>query len=291
MATNRKPFSVGEIQCTAISDGSFSYPADWFFSNVPKEQLEGSLRDHDLPLNQVVSPYTCLLVNAGKEKILIDTGADGLAPTTGDLLQNLKAEGITPDEITTVILTHAHPDHIGGVLDTDGKPAFPNARYVMSRTEWDFWTSDPDLRSTCMDNHVKDLLVTCARKNLPPLRGCVELLDGEKEVVPGVHTIPAPGHTPGHIAVIVSSANAQLLHMADAVLHPMHLEYPAWRNVFDLSEEDAVTTRSRLLDRAAADHANVLAYHFPFPSLGQVVKRGNAWRWEPLPFDPLPPRT
>jgi hypothetical protein len=97
MESNRERFSVGEIQCVAISDGTFSYPTGWFFSNVPPEQLEGSLRDHDLPFHQVLSPYTCLLVNSGREKILIDTGADGLAPTTGGLLKNLKAEGITRD--------------------------------------------------------------------------------------------------------------------------------------------------------------------------------------------------
>jgi glyoxylase-like metal-dependent hydrolase (beta-lactamase superfamily II) len=219
-------------------------------------------------------------VKAGKHNVLIDTGADGLAPTTGDLLKNLEAEGITPEEITTVVLTHGHPDHIGGVLDTSGKPAFPNARYVMSRTEWDFWNSNPDLRNMGLDDQMKELLVACARKNLPSLKESIEMLDGEKEVVPGVHAIPAPGHTPGHIALVISSAKAQLLHMADAVLHPMHLEYPAWRNVFDLNEDSAVATRQRLLDRAAADKMNILAYHFPFPGLGRVTNSGNAWRWE-----------
>lgn len=281
MESDREPFSVGEIQCIAISDGTFSYPTGWFFSNVSQEQLEGSLRDHDLPLNQVVSPYTCLLVNAGKEKILIDTGADGLAPTTGDLLKNLKAEGITPEEITTVVLTHAHPDHIGGVLDNEGKPAFRNARYVMSKTEWDFWTSAPDLSRTGLDDYIKALLIGSAQKNLPPLKAHIELIDGEKEVAPGVLAVPAPGHTPGHIALVISSAKEQLLHIADAVLHPMHLEHPAWRNIFDLSEDGAVTTRQWLLDRAAADHTNVLAYHFPFPGLGRVTTSGSAWRWEP----------
>jgi glyoxylase-like metal-dependent hydrolase (beta-lactamase superfamily II) len=285
MSANREHFSVGDIQCTAINDGTFFYPPSWFFSNVPQEQLESSLRDHNLSLTQVVSPYTCLVIKTEEQTVLVDTGADGLAPTTGDLLKNLKAEGITPDDITTVVLTHAHPDHIGGVLDTSGKPAFANARYVMSRTEWDFWTSKPDLRGTGMDEHMKELLVNCALKNLPPLKPQMELLEAEKEITPGIHAIPAPGHTPGHIALVISSAKEQLLHIADAALHPMHLEHPAWRNVFDLSEDGAVMTRQRLLDRAAADNVNVLAYHFPFPGLGRVTSSGNAWRWEPLSFD------
>ena len=280
MAANRKSFSVGDIQCIAINDGTFSYPPEWFFSNVPQEQLESSLRDHNLSLTQVISPYTCLVIETGKHKILVDTGADGLAPTTGDLLKNLKAEGITPEEITTVILTHAHPDHIGTVLATSGEPAYRNARYVMSKTEWDFWTSNPDLHSTGMDDHVKELPVNCASKNLPPLKPRMELLEGEVEIVPGVHAIPASGHTPGHIALVISSAREQFLHIADTVLHSMHLEHPTCRTVFDLNQDDAATTRRRLLDRAAADNVSVLAYHSPFPGLGHVTNTGNAWRWE-----------
>ena len=103
MASSRKSFRVGGIQCIAISDGTFSYPIEWIFSNAPKEQLEGSLSNHDLPFNQVVTPYTCLLVKTGTDKVLIDTGADGLAPTTGNLLKQLQAEGTTPEEITAVV--------------------------------------------------------------------------------------------------------------------------------------------------------------------------------------------
>ncbi len=280
MAADREHFSVGDIQLIAIKDGTFSYPPDWFFSNVPQEQLQESLRNRGLPLHQIISPYTCLLVKAGRHRVLIDTGADGLAPTTGDLLKHLDAESINPEEITNVVLTHAHPDHIGGVLDAGGKPAFPNARYMMSKTEWDFWTSSPNLGNTGMDDHVKQLLVNCALKNLPPLKPCMELIEGENEIVPGVHAITAPGHTPGHIALVISSAKEQLLHMADTVLHPMHLEHPAWRTVFDLNQDDAAITRRRLLDRAAADKVNVLAYHFPFPGLGHVTSTGSAYRWE-----------
>jgi glyoxylase-like metal-dependent hydrolase (beta-lactamase superfamily II) len=281
MAPDLRSFNVGEVRCTAISDGTFTYPTGWFFSNVAQPQLEESLGQNNLPVHEVVSPYTCLLVATGREKVLVDTGADGLASTTGNLMGNLLREGVKADAITTVVLTHAHPDHIGGALDRTGKPAFPNARYIIAKTEWDFWTSSPDLSASELDPTMKEFLITCAQKNLPPLKPQIELIEKEKEVVPGVVAIPAPGHTPGHIALVISSAAEQLLHLADSVLHPLHMKYPSWRNAFDLEEDEAADTRQKLLDRAAAEKANVLAYHFPFPGLGPVEKRGGGWSWEP----------
>ena len=280
MTCDSKRFRVGDVECIAVSDGTFSYPIGWLFSNVPAEQVESSLRDRKLPTSHVESPYTCLLLKSGKRSVLIDTGADGLAPTTGNLLRNLEAEGVSPEEITDVILTHGHPDHIGGVLDAGGQPAFPSARYVMSRTEWNFWNDPTALHDSAMDEHMKQLLVGCAKKNLPPLQSHMELFDGEKEIVPGIHAIPAPGHTPGHIALLISSANTQLLHISDAVLNPLHMENPSWRSVFDLDPDCAAITRRGLLDRAAAEKVSVLAYHFPFPGMGRVESRGDAWAWE-----------
>jgi glyoxylase-like metal-dependent hydrolase (beta-lactamase superfamily II) len=280
MTPNNARFNVGEIQCVAVSDGTFSYPIGWLFSNVPPEEVESNLRQRKLPATHVESPYTCLLLTTGKHRVLIDTGAGGLAPTTGDLLKNLEAMGVSPKEITDVVLTHGHPDHIGGVLDGSGQPAFPNARYVISRTEWEFWNDPAVLHDSAMDNHMKQMLVGCAQKNLPSLKERVDLLDGEKEIVPGVQAIPAPGHTPGHIALLISSSNAQLLHLSDAVLNPLHMEYPGWRSLFDLDPTDASSTRQQLLDRAAADKVNILAYHFPFPGLGRVESKGHAWKWE-----------
>jgi glyoxylase-like metal-dependent hydrolase (beta-lactamase superfamily II) len=281
-------FSVGDFQCIAIQDGTYSYPTNWAFANVPTEQL----KDQKIPLDRLVLPYTCLVVKTGKDTVLIDTGAgvavnehlekDAFEPASGHLLKHLSAEGITREEITTVILTHAHPDHIGGVLDNNGNAAFPNARYVISKTEWDFWTSNPILNNPAFEDKIKEQLITAAQRNLFPLKGRIELLDGEKEIVAGVHGIPAPGHTPGHIAVSVSSINAELLHFADSAMDPKHLENPAWRNAFDLDHNGAATTKRRLSDRAAADNANVLAYHFPFPSVGRVTKSGNAWKFEAL---------
>lgn len=281
MPSQLKSFAVGEIQCIALNDGNLNYPPNWFFSNVDQDQVTSSLREHNLATDHVQSPYTCLLVKSGKHRVLIDTGADGLAPTTGDLSKALTVAKVSPQEVTHVILTHGHPDHIGGVLDANGKAAFPNAQYVMSRTEWDFWMGNPDFSRTTLDDFMQQMMVSCTQKNLPPLKASIELVDGEKEITPGVSVIQAPGHTPGHLAVLIASGKNQLMHMSDAVLHPLHLENPTWRSMFDLDPESAGQTRRRLLDRVTADGAEVLAYHFPFPGLGRIERTGIAWKWNP----------
>ena len=280
-------FTCGEIDCIAVCDGSLSYPSEWIFSNVPADQLQRELRDQNASFEWRVLPYLCLVLKTGQHRVLVDTGAAGLAPTTGNLLQNLEKEGIAPDEITVVVLTHGHPDHIGYVLDESGKPAFSNARYIISAAEWNFWLYGPDLRASAIEEHVKQLLVSSAQKNLPPLKKHVELIEGNDEIVPGIYAIPAPGHTPGHLALLISSGTEQLLHVADAVLDPLFLQHPEWRTAFDLSEDHACRTRAALLDRAAAGKALVLGFHFPFPGIGHVSRRGSRWSWEPVLPNPV----
>jgi glyoxylase-like metal-dependent hydrolase (beta-lactamase superfamily II) len=267
-----------------VSDGSLPYPPSWFFANAPQQQLEEELRAHGLRSDEITGTYTCLFVSTGKHKVLIDTGAGELAPSTGQLLANLAKAGAHPVDIDTVILTHGHPDHIGGGVDAEGRPAFPNARYVMWKNEWDFWTSeDPDLSAMQLPEELKTgLILGTARRCLPPLRRQIELVEKESEVVPGIHLLPAPGHTPGHAVVAVTSGRDSILHIADAVLHPILMERPSWRTAFDLEQDRAAETRRRILDRAAADKTKVMAFHFPFPTLGQVTsRRAGGWQWEP----------
>ncbi len=290
MTTGIYRFKVGDFQCVAVSDGTHTYapptfppPAIFLFTNAPRERLKQRLREHNLYPEQWaewVSPYICLAVDTGEHRVLVDTGANGLDPNTGKLLQNLKAAGIAPQDIDTVIITHGHPDHIGGNTDSEGRPAFPNAKYVMWQDEWDFWTSEQ--AETKLDEHVREVLLKFARKNLPPIRGQLELVDHETEIVSGIRALAAPGHTPGHMALAISSGGEQLLCVSDAVLHPIHLEQPEWYSAVDFAPEQVVATRRGLLKRAAAEKALVLAFHFPFPGLGHVSQSGDTWQWEPI---------
>jgi len=290
MSTESYRFKVGTFECMAVSDGTHTYapptfppPATFLFANAPKERLEQTLREHNLQPEQWVewiSPYICLVVNTGKHQVLVDTGAGGLGPNTGKLLQNLQAGGIAPGDIDMVILTHGHPDHIGGNVVSEGKPAFPNARFVIWKEEWDFWISD--LAELKVEEHLKELLLTTARKNLPPIQGQLDLVDHETEIVPGIRVVAAPGHTPGHMAVVIASDGEQLLYISDAVLHPIHVEQPEWYAAVDFAPRQVTITRRRLLNRAAAEKALVLAFHFPFPGLGHVIQKGEQWKWQPI---------
>ena len=290
MNTEIHRFKVGDFQCIAVSDGTHTYspptfppPAVFLFTNAPRERLEPVLRKHNLYPEQWaewVSPYICLVINTGKHRVLVDTGANGLGPNTGRLLQNLKSEGIDPKEIDTVILTHGHPDHIGGNTDTEGKLTFPSARYVMLKDEWNFWNSEE--AALKLEEHVREVLLGYAHKNLPPIQRQLALIDGEIEILPGIRTITAPGHTPGHMALALSSKGEQLLCVSDTVLHPIHLEQPEWFAVVDFDPEQVVATRRRLLNRAALEKALVIVFHFPFPGLGLVVPRGDGWQWQSI---------
>jgi glyoxylase-like metal-dependent hydrolase (beta-lactamase superfamily II) len=290
MTNQNYKFKIGTFDCIAISDGTFTYapplfppPVTFLFANAAKDRVEEKLRTHSIQPERYLewtSPYTCLLINTGKRYMLIDTGAGDLGPNTGKLLNNLHIEGISSDDIDTVILTHGHPDHIGGNTDSKGKPVFTEARFVMWENEWNFWTSElAELRG---NEHSKKLLRAVAHKNLPPIKNQLDLIDSEREILPGIRAISASGHTPGHMALAISSKGEQLLCLSDAVLHPIHVEQPDWHATVDFYPEQTIHTRFKLFQLAFSEKALTACFHFPFPGIGRIIQKEGRWGWQPI---------
>jgi len=278
-----------------VRDGALAYPYPAknvlinFFVNAAEESLRRVLREHNLDLDrweEYVSPYVSVLINAGQRKVLVDTGAGGFAPTTGKLISNLKVGGVAPEDIDVVVLTHCHIDHIGGAVDNEGKPAFPNARYIMSKDEWDFWTSEKAAEAVeklkIKDEHVKEGLITVPRHTLLQIQDQLDLIDHEREIVPGIRAVEASGHTPGHMAVAITSEGEELLYISDTVIHPIHLQRPDWYSAVAIDPGQVVATRRRIIGRSVAEKTLIHASHFPFPGLGYVVQEGEGWRWQAL---------
>jgi glyoxylase-like metal-dependent hydrolase (beta-lactamase superfamily II) len=267
-------FNLGKFDCICINDGGFNYPPAQFFKNVEKEQLDPVLLKHNLPTDNIYTPYTHLIVDTGKNKVLVDMGAGNKLPGNGDLPKKMKLTGIDPTDIDSVLITHAHPDHIGGTLNGDGKPNYKNAQYYIWKDEWKFWFSDIALEKT------NEFFVNVAREQLSPVKDKMILLDKETEILPGISIIFAPGHTPGHMVVSFKSKDEKLFYIGDAVLHILHLEHPDWLPIYDILPDKAAESKIKIFNLVSERNTLVIGQHFtPFPSLGHVRKLETGWEW------------
>jgi len=284
-------FAIGEIEAIVISDGGLSFQPiqPTWAPEASKEELEGMLRSAFLPTIRLRLDVNTLLLKTGGELVLVDTGAGNLfGPTLGKMAERLAAAGVRPAQVTAVVISHAHGDHFGGLLDGAGRPVFPNAAYFASKTEVDYWTGpDPDMSKLRVPEENKKVFAANAKRYLGAIKDRLTLVSPGQKIIGGVEVVGAPGHTPGHIALLVSSGKEALLNAADTVNHHVVLfAHPEWTSSFDSDPKMAAETRRKLLDRAATDRLRVLGYHLPFPGIGHVrTAKGGAFEWVPEPWN------
>ena len=249
-------YTIGKYECIIFSDGTLV--------------TEGAENEEVFGLN-------CVLINTGDHQLLIDTGCgDGFQSTAGHLVANLEAAGIRCEDIDRIIITHGHIDHAAGCFDSKGRPVFPSARYISSESEWDYWLTPPG------SNELHNMFFSSARKNLSPVRDQFDLVKDNAEVLPGIKLLPAPGHTPGNAMVEISSGNNRLLCIGDIIHSQVEFTNPEYLVLFDVTPEQAIKTRARILADIAQAGTPVFACHFQFPGLGYITHQEGIFSWQPL---------
>lgn len=273
-------FTLGEAKLTILSDGYFSLPTDGTGVNADPEDVQAFLKRHFLSPEMGYSHTNHLFIELGDAKVLVDVGSGNrFMNTTGRLMDNMAEAGIDPYDVTHVIITHAHPDHIWGIRDGFDEAIIPDAEYVIGEAEHAYWTQDGLVDQV----PAEDQQFVLGAVNSINVDGAEWTMASDGyEVAPGIRVIDTPGHTPGHMSVVVESGGKQLMALGDAMTHA-HLSFarPGWFNGFDSDGPQTVETRMRLLDMAAADRISVLGYHFPFPGVGHVLREADGYRFLP----------
>lgn len=279
-----KPFhkyKVGTFDCTAVYDGIWEKPHDpAFIKNAGVEDVKAAMRAAGLTDEFVSIPFVPLIVSTGRDLVLFDAGTGGqVQPTAGRLLANMKEAGIDPAAITRVMISHFHPDHIFGLMAKEtNAQVFPNAEIVVSSAEYKFWT-DPAVIEKLPE--ARRPLAKRIQATFPGWKN-LRQVDGEAEVAPGIRSVLAPGHTPGHIAFHIASGAAQMIFSGDAFYQPaLSLKTPGWHGAYDQDGPLAETSRRALADRIVADGVMVSGYHFPWPGAGTLAKDGAGYALTP----------
>nr|WP_244636640.1 MBL fold metallo-hydrolase [Limoniibacter endophyticus] len=275
-------FPLGNFNILVLQDGirPMENPGETFGMNQTPETVAALLEANFLPADKSVNGFSPVLVDTGSQKILFDTGFGeaGREAGSGKLLEGLAQHGITPEDVTIVVLTHLHGDHISGLME-QGRPTFPNARYVTGEAEYAFW-KDPARAGTPAEGNHQSVL-----KNVVPLEEKLTFLNEGSEVVPGITAHEAFGHTPGHMIFRVESAGKALMLTADTANHfVLSLQRPDWEVRFDMDKQAAAASRHKVFDQIAEERIPFIGYHMPFPSVGYAEKLDEGFRFVPVAY-------
>ncbi len=288
LVPSRYALKVGDIDVLVISDGVLPLPTQMLGHNVQPAERAAWFEDMYLPQDAFDWALNVMLVRSGDRTILIDAGLgldpDLQLPRAGQLIRRLGAAGIDLAEVTDVVITHMHMDHIGGLLVDGVKERLrTDLRIHIAASEVEFWKS-PDFTLTNMPQGFPDALRATARRFWAEYSGYVRTFEEEHEVAPGVMVRRTGGHTPGHSVVRLASGGEALTFAGDAVF-AVGFDQPNWHNGFEHDPEASARVRIALLKELAGTGEMLVATHLPFPSVGRVSVDGDAFRWVPVFWD------
>lgn len=271
------PFGDGEF--FSLNDGQLQLPGNLAIPDTlsTEEKAELLVRSNVID-NQYTPDCNVVLWKTAERIILFDTGAGSQFPVGGgELAARLEEAEIDPYDITDVVFTHAHPDHLWGVLDDFDDLAFPDAQFHIARQEWDYWMDANTLHRT---QESRKSFVVGAQNRLPLLEEQINVFNGGDEIIPGIEAVNSFGHTPGHTSFMLHANNESLLVVGDAIANAViSFEHPAWESNSDQDAALGVKTRLALLDRLAQDKSRIVGYHLPAPGIGRVERAGSVYQF------------
>lgn len=270
--------AIGDAVLTSVSDGNLVLPLSFSYPDAPQDELIALLQANGQPTDSLMPDCNVPILKSGDRLIMFDVGSGAnFMPSAGRLLENMAEAGFDPADVTDVVFTHGHPDHLWGLVDDFDEIVFPNASFYMGRAEWDFWR-DPGTVDAMPD--ARKTFAVGAQNRLAYLEDMINLFEPGAEVLPGVEAVDTAGHTPGHMSFMLHGGSEPVLIAGDAITHfAVSFEHPSWPSGSDQDPEMGIATRLKLLDRLAADKATLSAYHLPKPGEGRVERDGTAYRF------------
>jgi glyoxylase-like metal-dependent hydrolase (beta-lactamase superfamily II) len=283
-------YQVGDAVVTAIYDGYINISST-LLKGIEAKDIQALLAKmfQEEGKTGVQTAVNAYLIKMNNELVLIDSGAAKcLGPTMGNIVENIRAAGYAPEDVKTVLLTHMHPDHICGLISADGKAAFPNATVVASQDEKDFWLN-PKVAASASEEHKPFFKI--AQDAIAPYqaKGAFRTFKNGDSVIPGIVSLPTPGHTPGHASFMLKSAGKDMLIWGDIVhSHGVQFTHPEVSIEFDTDNKKAVETRKAIFEKTAQEKWLIAGAHLPFPGIGHVRHDDRGYAWVPVEYAPLP---
>jgi glyoxylase-like metal-dependent hydrolase (beta-lactamase superfamily II) len=272
--TRTYQIAVGDITCATLHEGKTPVDMNGLMMRYPQvteEQIIEALGGKTESQNSFNPVY----IDTGTTKILADVGfGEARRPELGNLEPALNSIGVSAGDIDIVYLTHFHGDHIAGLLTLDGKPSFPNARYITCQAEWDEWI--PRWEASDQDGHQQQLAM------IKSLEDQFTLVNEGDEFVAGVSVVALPGHTLGQSGLLIESNGERLIHLADVLHNPLQFKHTDWQFKFDSDGALGVETRQYILKRCVDENLLTTFYHLPFPGMGHIIREGDTFAWKPL---------